>query len=276
MPRERDQDVEYDEWVQRQVDDKWEAEMSAFFAGVPVRFSHLRAYGRSPAHGRHARLSHKDDPTYAMERGTAVHAILFGTRKVCGYPGAQRRGNAYDTFVADHPDHDILTMAEYDKALRMAEAVRSCKLAEPLLKGIQEQTLLFRWMGLECRATPDVRGEDFLTELKSSANAEPDKFIWHARRMHYHAQLRFQEYACEKHHARIKDQWIVCVESEPPHPVTVFHLEPEAREEGEKLLMLWAERLKASEASNSYPPYADYIVPLVWPKDVEYEWEEAA
>ena len=249
----------------------------AFFAGTPVRFSHLRAYGRSPAHGRHARIAPKGDETLAMERGTAVHAILFGTKKVIGYPGATRRGKEYDAFVAGHPDHEILSMKEYDKAMRMADAVTTCQLAEPLLRGVTEETLLFDWMGLKCRATPDVRGAGFLTELKTSQSSDPNKFLWHARRMHYHAQMRFQEYACERSRVeRVKDRWIVCVEADAPHPVTVFHVEPEALEEGDKLLTLWAERLKACEAANNFPGYIDCPVPLVWPKDIEYEWEEAA
>lgn len=247
---------------------------SAFWADTPVRFSHLRAYGRSPAHGKHARLAAKDDPTYAMERGTAVHALVFGNRQVIGYPGATRRGKEYEAFAAAHPSHDILTNAEYEKARRMADAVLACRLAEPLLKGVHEDTLLFKWNGMECRTTPDTRGSDFLTELKSAQTSDPSRFLWHARRMHYHAQMRFQEFGCAN--IRIQDHWIVCVESEAPHPVTVFHVEPEALEEGEKLLMLWAERLKNSEASGAFPPYVECSVPLVWPKDIEYEYEEAA
>jgi hypothetical protein len=208
-----------------------------------------------------------------MERGTAVHALLFGTEQVVGYQGT-RRGKDYEAFAENHPDHEILTMAEYEKARRMADAVRACKLAEPLLKGTVEQTLLFKWMGLDCRVTPDVRGADFVTELKSSSSSDPSKFIWHARRMAYHAQLRFQEYGCVANKHKVRDHWIVCVESDAPHPVTVFHLEPEAREEGEKLLTLWAERLKNCEASNAYPGYVDCIVPLLWPKeDFELEYE---
>jgi len=237
-----------------------------------VRFSHLRAYGRSPMHGQHAR-TRDTDPTRDMERGTAVHALIFGNRPVCGYPGSQRRGKDYEAFAANHQDHEILTMAEYDKARRMADAVKACKLAEPYLQGVHEETLLFRWMGLDCRATPDARGADYLTELKTSASSDPVRFLWQARRMHYHAQLKFQEYGCKD---RILDHWIVCVEAEEPHPVTVFHVEPEALEEGEKLLVLWAERLKNCEASNEFPPYVSCAVPLVWPKDVEFEYEEAA
>ena len=248
--------------------------MSAFWAGTPVRFSHLRAYGRSAAHGKHARLATKDDPTYAMERGTATHAILFGNKQVCAYPGAVRRGKEWDAFAAAHSEHVILTKAEYDKANRMADAVRACKLAEPVLNGIREDTLHFKWMGLTCRSTPDVRGPDFVTELKTASSSDPAKFLWHARRMHYHAQVRFEQYACEAMTVRIRDHWIVCVESEAPHPVTVFHVEPEALDEGDRLLMLLAERLKNCEASEAYPPYVECIVPLLWPKDEAFEFSE--
>jgi hypothetical protein len=242
---------------------------------LPYRFSHFRAFGRSAAHGHHARTAAEDDPTYSMERGTAVHALIFGNRKVLGYPGAVRRGKEYDAFCNANPDAEILTNAEYDKARRMADAVLACKLAEPYLQGVREETLLFRWMGLDCRATPDVRGDGFLTELKTSKTSDPVQFVWHAKRMHYHAQMRFQQYGCAATGHAVRDHWIVCVESEAPHPVTVFRVEPEALLEGEKLLTLWAERLKNCEASGVYPAYSDCVVPLVWPRDEEY-YEEAA
>lgn len=229
----------------------------------PVRFSHLRAYGRSPAHGLHARTT-DSDPTRAMERGTAVHALLFGNRKVCGYPGPQRRGKDYDAFVAENPDSEILTASEYQKAQRMADAVLQCKAAEPWMDGIVEKTLLFQHMGMNCRATPDVRGNDFLTELKTSSSADPERFKWHALRMHYHAQLRWQEYACGH---QIAHHMIVCVESTEPYPVTVFFVEKRALEAAEKLIVLWMERLKGSEASGQFPGYTQSAVPLDVPED---------
>ena len=233
----------------------------------PVRFSHLRAYGRSPMHGYHARTQEAEQ-TYAMERGTAVHALLFGNRGVVGYPGSQRRGKDYDAFAAEHPDTEILTASEYEKAQRMADAVRASKVAEPWLSGIKENTLLFRYMGMDCRATPDVRGADFLTELKTSSSADPERFKWHALRMHYHAQLRWQEYAFNSVSEKfVLHHIVVCVESSEPYPVTVFFLQPRALEQGEKLLTLWMERLKGCEASGQYPGYAQSAVPLDVPED---------
>ena len=240
----------------------------------PVRFSHLRACGRSAMHGHHARLV-EAEPNAAMERGTAVHALLFGNRKVCGYPGSQRRGKDFDAFVVEHPDHEILTGAEYQKAQRMADAVRECKLAQPMLQGVIEETILFPWMGLECRATPDIRGTDYITELKTSATSDPLRFGWHALRMHYHAQMCMQTIACATgKRITAKHCYIVCVESTEPYPVTVFQLTDRALLEGNKLLMLWAERFKNCELSGVWSAYADCIVPLDVADDLQLEYDD--
>lgn len=223
-------------------------------------------------------MAQEGDPTYPMQRGSGVHGLVLGNVKVVGYPGAQRRGKEYDAFVAAHPDTEILTAAEFDKARRMADAVLACKLAEPYLKGVVEDTLLFRWMGLDCRATPDVRGDAFLTELKTAASAEPTKFTWQALRMAYHAQMRMQQIACKYQDPACREMLpcvVVVVESEAPHPVTVFEIDKRTLEIGEKLLMTWAERLKNCEASGTFPPYCQSIYPLMAPEDLELEYGDA-
>lgn len=246
----------------------------------PVRFSHLRAYGRSGVHGYQARFGVEPEETYAMERGTAVHALLFGTRKVTGYPGATRRGKEYEAFVAAHSDTEILTGAEYDKARRMADALRESDVAKPFLTGETEKKLLFNWMGEACRSTPDVRGADFVTELKTCAISEPSRFNWHALRMHYHAQMRYETLAAaweiSGHDiARALDltpigrvsAYIVAVEATEPHPVTVFKLTQRALEQGEKLLVLWMERLRGCEKSQQWMPYVSSVVDLDVPDE---------
>jgi hypothetical protein len=58
--------------------------------------------------------------------------------------------------------------------------------------------------------------------------------------------------------------------------VTVFELDAPTLEIGEKLLVLWSERLKVSRDSNSYPPYAQNVVPLSAPEDFELNYGEDA
>ena len=143
--------------------------------------------------------------------------------------------------------------------------MRGCKLAEPMLQGITEQTILFDWMGLKCRATPDVRGPDYLTELKTASTADPMRFPWQALRMHYHAQMLMQQIACKD--TLVPDCYVVCVESAEPYPVMVYRIDEKALEAGYKLLVLWAESLKNCEKSRAFPPYAQCIMPIDLPDD---------
>lgn len=228
-----------------------------------VRFSHLRAYGRSALHGWHARNAPEAPPNAAMQLGTAVHAMVFGNRQVVSYPGKQRRGKEYDAFAADNAGAEILTLAEYSKARHMADAVLASKVAAPYLRGITEETILFRWNGLDCRATPDIRGGDFLTELKTSATSDPARFPFHAIRMAYHAQMRMQQLACPGHH----DCFVICCESTAPYPVTVFRIDERALDAGERMLILWSERLKMCESSGTFPAYAECVMPIDIPED---------
>lgn len=236
----------------------------------PVRFSHLKAYGRSAMHGLLARTEEQAS-NQAMQRGTAVHAILFGTRQVVPWDGPVRRGKAYDEFVAGNPDAEVMTQTDYAKAHGMATAVRQSKLAMAALEGEQEKTIFFDWFGRKCRATPDVRGNGYVTELKSSASSDPGRFVWHALRMQYNAQLRMQQIACDMDILTAK-AFIVAVEQAPPYPVTVFQVQYNALEVGERNLTLWMERLKNCEGSGYWPPYTESIVPLDMPEDFELEY----
>ncbi len=253
------EDKGYDKARQEEVDN----------ALPEVRFSHLRAYGRSAMHGHHARTQAEQEPTAAMQLGSAVHALVLGNKPVVAYPGVARRGKEWEAFAAEHPEDLILTAADFARAAAMAGAVLASKVAEPFLKGVIEETLRFRWNGLDCRATPDVRGDGFLTELKTSNSAEPVKFTYQALRMAYHAQMRMQQIACK---GEQQPCYIVAVESAEPYPVTVFEIDPKTLEIGGKLLMLWSERLKQSEESGMFPPYTQGIFPLIAPDDLELEY----
>ena len=240
---------------------------SAF--ALPVRHSHLRAYGRSPAHGYHSRVS-EFVPSQAMQLGSWVHGIWSGLGKFVGYPCSQRRGKDFDKFKADNPDTTILLMADYDAGKRMAEALDNNADAVRYLTGVKEQTQFFNYNGIDCRATPDVRGENWITELKTTANADPRFWQWHFRKMSYHVQMVMQAIGCSDNGHNIDHYMIVAVESKAPYPVTIFELQERARDEATRTLMLWSERLKACEQSRQWPGYSQAIVPLDVPdEDVE-------
>ncbi len=233
---------------------------------IPVRFSHLKAYGRSAMHGYHARLNDMK-PTSAMQRGTAVDALIFKTRKVMGYPGAQRRGKEYELFCADNPDTEILTMAEYEKAIAIAQAVLNCDYARPWLDGVSQETLYFDYMGLRSRSTTDVRGNGFVCDLKTTVDASDYRFPWQARRMGYPVQLVMQGIAAELNGFPTSRYINLAVEASAPFPVTIFELTPRSIDKASRTLMLWYERLKTAESSMVFPAYSQAIVPLDEPED---------
>jgi PDDEXK-like uncharacterized protein DUF3799 len=227
---------------------------------TPVRFHHLLAAARSGAHAQWALEGGEDDETYPMEGGAALHGLLLQGAKVLCFD-TPRRGKAWDAFAAENPGAHILSPAVYDRTMRMAEAVHANRDACDLLEGIREQTLLFRFLGVDCRSTPDVRTPRRLVELKSTKDASVYGFPREIERRHYHAQMAFQrEAVVASNLGQPDDAFIVAVESTEPHVVTLFRLTPGTMDWGARLVRLWMERLVGCMRSGAWPGYSQVVV----------------
>jgi hypothetical protein len=255
---------------------------------LPIRFSYLKALGRSPAHCKLAMDKDKyklaEEPNVAMERGTALHHVVLGTRKVIGYTeGKVRRGKEWEMFQEVNAGALILTAGEYETVARMGEAVGMNDLAFNLIHGgIFEQTHYWHHVGRKCRGTVDVLGMDHIADLKTCEDSRPFQFAWATRRYSYHAQMAWYVDGIGKGRARTHAKWkeptsafIIAVESKPPYPVTVLKLTDRALELGRKQYSLWLERFMACEQSGEWPGYAQSIVDLDVPEDdTELVFEE--
>jgi hypothetical protein len=239
---------------------------------TPLRFHRLKLMGRSPAHYAAAVEA---ETTEAMETGTAADALLLTDRKVLAYPGKTRQGKEFDAFCEANKGALIVTKTELAKAQGIAEAVANCADAWRLLSGIKQQSLYWTFQGRECRGTPDVRGENFLTDLKTGETSDPRFFPWKVKRFAYHAQMAWYEMGCSLLNLTIDESYIVAVEQAPPHVVTVFRLTPNLIEQGARLWRLWFEQLQVCEASGVFPPYSQSVVDLDLPDDVEIAIDDA-
>lgn len=244
----------------------------------PVRFHHVQACGRSPAHAQWALDGGEQDETYPMEGGSALHGLLLKGDKVLCFD-TPRRGKAWEQFESENPGAHILSPAVYDRTLRMAESVRANRDACDLLEGIREQTLLFKFIGVDCQSTPDVRAPRRIVELKSTKDASTWGFQREIDRRHYHAQMAFQRQAViASKFGQPDDAFIVAVESTEPHVVTLFRLTPGTMDFGERLVRLWMERLKGCIESGAWPGYSQAIVDVnLAPEDtgLNYDGVEA-
>jgi hypothetical protein len=235
-----------------------------------LRFSQLKLMSQSAMHYQH-RLEHELKTTAAMIKGSAVHAIIAGTGRVIEYTLTKdKKGPTWEAFEAEHPDAYIFTPGQYRQVNGMAEAVLRHDEATKLLmwQTRVEDTIHFDYCGRPFRTTPDAWAADRVVELKTSQSSEPEAFMRHAQRMHYHGQLALHLHgvaakldgAHSLEDAPARDAYIVAVEATAPHPVTVLRLSAQAIDLGARAVRLWFERLQSCEASNAWPPYAQSII----------------
>lgn len=248
----------------------------------PVRFSRLKLFGKSAAHYALGRT----DETASMRKGTAVHSYLLGdATRVAVYEGRRdERTKAYQAFLEEHPDCDILSPREAVDVEGMRAALLKHERATELLAGIREERIEWTLAGRACAGTPDVvhingDGTKCLVELKTSQSSAPDLFRWQARKLAYHAQLAWYgtglETALVYKPGPVTAQYVVVVESAQPYPVTVFRVTDGLRRAGERQYRIWFEQLLVCERTGNWPGYVESDVELD-EDEVELEWDDEA
>lgn len=223
-----------------------------------LHFSDLKNMAKSPAHLRYG-VEAGWKPNRAMNVGTIAHALLLGGDFVV-YEG-RRHGKKWEEFEAEHEGRMIVTRKERDEAAAMASSVDRHPIASRLLVGDHERPWTATMYGRKCAGRIDVAGPDTV-ELKTTNDAEPNRFQRQCLRMAYHAQLAWYQDARRALGEGPGEAYIVGVESKAPYPVTVFHLTERALLEGRKLTRLWIERLAACEAADEWPGYVQSVVEL--------------
>lgn len=216
-----------------------------------------------------------------MRIGAAVNLMVLKktpVQPIAVFPGEARRGEGWKLFESKNPGAEILTQPEWDEALPIGEAVLRDPVAQSLLNGARYEVPL-KWSdnGIECETLGiDIVGPGYLADLKVVHNAEPEYLQKHALRMGWHAQLVWYRTGVweqdvdevsivHPHNGSMRREialHLLCVESSPPHCVTVLTLSPEVIEAGQKCIRAWLERLRVCAESGHYPGYVQS--PVVW------------
>lgn len=238
----------------------------------PVRFSTLKWMAESPAHYR----SNVRTEARHLEIGSATDRLILGVGEALAYPGKQRRGKDWEEFKAANADKLIVTKKELALAEGMRDSVLSCPYAVEVLRGRRQEEIFWEYLGRKCVSHLDVGAEDgvYVTELKTGQTSNPVKFRWQAFKFAYHAQLAFYRMAKQYQTGKKPEAaYIVLVSSKAPHVTTVMRVSEHALELGERLIRTWFEMLLNCERSNQWPGYAQTIIDLDAPDDVDLEFD---
>lgn len=197
---------------------------------MPVSFSGLKQFAKSPAHFVHYKTS-PFTSSLAMRRGTLVHRMVLepdDISKMHVIDASTRSTKAFKEAERAHGEWACL-QKEIDDAQAIADAVRSHKTASALLDKALNKEKHLKWTceGLPMHGFPDAYGNGILLDLKVT-NPHPSKFQRTVIDFQYHMQLALYAMAIDE---PCELFWI-CVDPSAPHTVAVFEPSKEMIQDG--------------------------------------------
>ena len=220
----------------------------------PVRFSRLKQMAKCPEIYR-AQFDHERPDNAAMRFGRLVHAVVLGG-KVAVFDG-KRSGKKWDKFESDNAGSEIALVSEFEEATRINAKIQRHPYASKMLVGKHECEIAWMSEGRACGARLDVLGDDYVTDLKTTASAEPGWFTRNGARMGYHAQLDWYRLGATLALGKpIEGANFVAVETKYPYVITTMRVPGHVLDKARGLWRKWWECLKVCEESDVWPAYA--------------------
>lgn len=242
-----------------------------YHAHPAVSKSVLDKIARSPLHARAYLDGVRDEPTAAMQFGTALHAAVLEPL---------RFANEYAVFDGDRRTKDgkaryealqasgtsIISAGDFDAITAMAVAVRNHRIAGSLLQdGVAEASVFWQHppTGLELKCRPDywIRERGLVVDIKTCEDASPTGFARSVAAYRYHVQ------AAHYRNGTGASRFVfIAIEKKAPYAVATYELDVAALEHGHALRERDLQAYASCAEFSIWPGYPDEIVPLALPK----------
>lgn len=244
-----------------------------YHAHPAVSKSVLDRIARSPLHARAYLDGAREEPTAAMNFGTALHcAVLEPARFASAYAvfDGDRRTKAgkeaYEVLLASGTA--IISAAESDAINAMALAIRQHAVASHLLDaahGVAETSVFWSHpeTGLECKCRPDwwLPQDGVVVDLKTCEDASPAAFARSVAGYRYHVQAAHYLAGTQA-----KRFLFVAVEKKAPHAVAVYELDIESLTQGHSLRERDLQTYASCLEFGLWPGYPEQVQTLALPK----------
>lgn len=199
-----------------------------------VNWSTLKFAEISMEQYRHA----KDNPspdTRPRAVGRATHTSILEPDRfaldcaVYDKPKSKGEGSrtAWETFQEANAGRTILNAKEYDRCLRMRDAVRQHPVAGPYVEGGVSETVI-EWTDAETRLRCKARIDklparrDAFVDLKSTRNPSPWAFARDAAKYGYHRQAAFYMHGIKAALGEDREPIMIAVQNVAPFEVWVY------------------------------------------------------
>jgi hypothetical protein len=211
----------------------------------------------------------------AKDFGTTVHlAILephvYDTRLAI-IPAINAKSSTErakrDADMAERPEALWLSDDDAESIVHIRAAVRAHKGANALTrcKGPRELTLVWKCGDWVCKGRLDKlavtnNGERVVVDLKTTRNAESDAFARDAIRLGYHRKAAWYCDGVEAvYGSKPARFYIIAVESEEPHAVTVHEFDEDALEAGRRENVVGWNRVIEAKKTGVWAGYPDCV-----------------
>ena len=256
----------------------YQMEAREYHAHEGLSCSQLKHMSRSPAHFRDS-LIHPVQPTPAMIFGTTVHHLVLTPSEPLpvvimpqGLDGRTKEGKAWRAPVGTTP---VISHDDFERARNCADSLISHRhVRDALSSGHPEVSMFQEWSygGTVLRKgrADWICNDGIIADIKTTQDARRDSFQRDFYSMKYYMQAAY--YVDLYNDARDMSAppcemfAFFAVESEPPHGVIVYRVDPSAivrgRQEWQRLACLYMDCVK----DDKWPCYSEDISVLDLPR----------
>jgi len=258
-----------------------------YHGGPGVSKSHLDEIAaeldRTPKHYWQKYLNPEREPekqTPALLLGQAAHIAILQPDELHDYVvrglEIDRRSTAnkfeWAQFEEEHAGKIILPAGDYEKVLRIRDAIHRHPVIGPLFRrGTAEQSFFTtdKETGelIKCRTDWVLDGGGAIVDLKSTECASQRAFGYSAEKYRYHVQVAwYEDILIDLYGERPKHWMFVAFEKEPPYACGLFYATREDREEGRALARRDLNLIAQCRAAGHWPDFATEALPLTRPR----------
>lgn len=173
----------------------------------------------------------KDEPTPAMNIGSAVHCLALEPHKwnhdffICTQKTRPRAGTpALARLIEQANGRIILSIKETELAFLLANKIKEDSYCQLLLRNCEiEQSIYFthEQTGLQCKVRPDAFHGTIAFDLKTTADASTRGFQASAYKFDYYLQAAMNFKAFESIGILLNEFIFIAIEKEPPYAISI-------------------------------------------------------